>query len=686
MSGGPEAGSRGNMFTIDIDIGSTCTDGFFTDGEGFRLAKVLTTPHDLAECTINCIAAGAKQFGLELGSFLRDAVVNRLSSTLGTNLVVQRAGTRLGLLVTSGHTQDLYGSSARAPILDLFVPSEMVLGLDEEIDGDGRVRREPPRDQVLAQLRALLEMGARIVVVSLRNSWRNPRNEHLVRAYVHERYPVQYLRSVPIQIGSEVVHAADDHARTNSAVLNAYIHPPMARSLYRIEDRLRDNGYNRPLLVVHAHGGSGRIAKTVALHTLSSGPAVAVRGAAELCRRLGISRALTIDMGGTSLDAAVIIDHQYRLQRGAGFHGVKLAAPMVAVDSIAAGGSTVARVVGGRVSVGPESQGIAPGPACYGRGGTEATITDVNLALGYIDPDYFLGGALKLDRSRAERAIQRHIATPLKLEIGPAASSVRETITALMSEKLRALLAETGEAPEVFTMFVLGGCGALHACALADNIGVGSMLAFPYSSVFSAFGASTTDVQHFYSRTLIVSRQPEAHDRTAREIDALVLQARRDMEVEGFSDNLVTASLRAFILDGAAEPMVIGQCRLSEVSGRRWSDELLAAVTSSEAHNSLTVEISVVAEAGVPHWNPIGSANGVERGSRQPPIKGERVVHWSAQESLLTPIFDDTQLTPGAIIDGPGIVESSITNYVIAPGWQFRVDERNNYLMERKRG
>lgn len=686
MSNAPEAKPRGNMFTIDIDIGSTCTDGFFTNGEEFRLAKVLTTPHDLAECTINCIAAGAKQFGLELESFLRDATVNRLSSTLGTNLVVQRAGTRLGLLVSSDHTQDLYGSSVRAPILDLFVPSDMVLGLDEEIDGDGRVRREPPRDQVLAHLRTLLEMGARIVVVSLRNSWRNPHNGHLVRSYVHERYPVQYLRSVPIQIGSEVVHAADDHARTNSAVLNAYIHPPMARSLYRIEDRLRDNGYKRPLLVVHAHGGSGRIAKTVALHTLSSGPAVAVRGAAELCRKLRIKRALTIDMGGTSLDAAVIIDHQYRLERDADFHGVRLATPMVAVDSIAAGGSTIARVVGGRVSVGPESQGIAPGPACYGRGGTEATITDVNLALGYIDPDYFLGGTLRLDRSRAERAIQRHIAAPLKLELAAAAWAVRKTITALMSEKLRALLKETGEAPEAFTMFVLGGCGALHACALADSIGVGSMLAFPYSSVFSAFGASTTDVQHFYSRTLIVSNQAETRDHIASELGALIQQARRDMEVEGFSDDLVSASLRGFMLDGAAGPLIVGSCRLSEASGQRWSDELIAVAAGVEARNSVTVEISVVVEAGVPHWNPIGSASGVERGNVQVPTKGERLVYWGAQESILTPIFADTQLTPGAIIHGPGIVESSITNYVIAPGWQFKVDERNNYLMERKRG
>lgn len=667
-------------FTIDIDIGSTCTDGFFTDGKEFRLAKVLTTPHDLAECTITCIAAGAEQFGLDLASFLRDAIVTRLSSTLGTNLVVQRSGTRLGLLVTEGNQHSLYGTTSPATILDQFVPASMVLGVDEEIDNGGRIHREPPRDQVLARVRSLLDLGARIVVVSLRNAWRNPHNENLVRSYVHERYPAQYLRSVPVQIGTEVVHAADDHARTNSAVLNAYIHPPMARSLYRIEDRLRDNGHTRPLLVVHAHGGSGRIAKTVALHTLSSGPAVAVCGAAQLCEQLGISRALTIDMGGTSLDAALVTNHQFHLQRDAGFGGVRLATPMIAVDSIAAGGSTVARVDDGRLRVGPESRGIAPGPACYGRGGTDATVTDVNLALGYLDPDYFLGGTLKLDRSRAERAIQRNLAGPLKLDPTAAALAVRDKLTDIMGASLLATLKRAGGSPEAFTMFVLGGCGALHACALAERIGIKTLLAFPYSSVFSAFGASTTDVQHFYSRTLSISREPEALERNTSEIDALILHAIRDMEVEGFGGERVSATLYALNAHDTSEPTLVARCRLAEASGRRWSDPLIAA-SGTDPKQPLTVEVRLVAVAQVPHWKDFGSANDAVVVYR-PPVKGERHVHWNARGPQSTPIFDSTSLAPGVAIEGPGIVESPITNYVIAPGWRFTVDGRNSYLFE----
>ncbi|MBF6569893.1 MAG: hydantoinase/oxoprolinase family protein [Candidatus Binataceae bacterium] len=673
------------MFTIDLDIGSTCTDGFFTDGQGFRLSKVLTTPHDLAECTINCIAAGASQFGLELKDFLHETAVCRLSSTLGTNLVVQHTGTRLGLLVTGGHEQDLYGAIPRAPILDLFVPSAMVLGLSEEVDNDGRVRQAPDRDEVLNRVRALLELGARMVVVSLRNAWRDPANEHLVRSFVHERYPVQYLRSVPIQIGSEIVHAADDHARTNSAVLNAYIHPPMARSLYRIEDRLRDHGYNRPLLVVHAHGGSGRIAKTVALHTLSSGPASAVRGASELCKLFGIPRALTIDMGGTSLDAAVIKDHSYRLERHPELNGVRLAIPMVAVDSIAAGGSTIARVSGGRITVGPQSAGIAPGPACYGRGGTEPTIADVNLVLGYIDPEYFLGGALKLDRSRAERALQRHIASPLKLEVAAAASAIRDEVTAIMSESLRRLLKQSGDRPESFTMLVLGGSGALHACAIAERIGIYSMLAFPYSSVFSAFGASTTDVQHSYSHTMIIS--PQSGDRVsiARELESLLQQARRDMEGEGFSQDRISLSLHALVTDLAAEPITVAHYPNAEVSGLRLSDDLHTHLKHLTSSASITVEINIAASASVPHWVPSGSPVGQGHKAIEPRLKSKRMVYWNARESHPTPIFDHASLMPGVIVEGPAIVESPITNYVIAPNWRFTVDARNNFVFERKR-
>ena len=286
-----------------------------------------------------------------------------------------------------------------------IIAPDMVLGLAEEVDDAGSVARSPDSDEVLAHVRALIQKGAEIIVVSLRNSWRNPANELAVRSLVRARYPIHYLRSVPVQLGIEVVHDRDDHARTNSALLNAYIHAEMARVLFRADDKLRAAGYPRPLLIVHSSGGNARVAKTVALNTLHSGPAVAVKGAAELSRWLGLDHVLSADMGGTSFDIGVVLKQRVSLESVPQVEHMRIATPIIELASTALGGGSIARMDGDDLKVGPESAGSAPGPACYAKGGTEPTITDANLLLGFIDADNFLGGRMKLDIEAAFRAV-----------------------------------------------------------------------------------------------------------------------------------------------------------------------------------------------------------------------------------------------------------------------------------------
>ena len=245
------------MYTVDVDIGGTFTDGFFTDGVEVRTEKVLTTPHDITECFMSCIAAGSQAFGTPLDAFLRQTVVARVSTTVGTNLIVQRAGPRLGLIVTKGYERTLYGDGD-APVVGRYVDQDLIAGVDEGVDDKGRIVDAIDPNGLLAAVRALVDQGARMIVISLANGWRNADNERRAREIIRERYPLHYLRSVPLQIGTEVVHVADDCARTNSAILNAYIHSDMARTLYRADDRLRDAGYPNPLLVVHNSGGNAR--------------------------------------------------------------------------------------------------------------------------------------------------------------------------------------------------------------------------------------------------------------------------------------------------------------------------------------------------------------------------------------------------------------------------------------------
>jgi N-methylhydantoinase A/oxoprolinase/acetone carboxylase beta subunit len=216
---------------------------------------------------------------------------------------------------------------------------------------------------------------------------------------------------------------------------------------------------------------------------------------------------------------------------------------------------------------------------------------------------------------------------------------------------------------------------------MAEKIGIKTLLAFPYSSVFSAFGASTTDVQHFYSRTLTVSDEADALERNARELESLIQQATRDMEVEGFVGERVSAALYAVRAHNSDEATLVGLCRLAEASSQRWSDELLTVVSGDHQH--LAVEVRLVVEARVPHWNGFGSAT-ESCAAYRPPVKSARQVHWNANGPTSTPIFDAQSLASGASIDGPAIVESPITNYIIASGWRFAVDGRNHYLFEWK--
>ena len=628
---------RRDMYSVDIDIGGTFTDGLIADGSAVWSAKALTTPHDLTEGLLECLRQGASSMGVPLKALLRRTQVFRLSTTLGTNCLVQRSGPRLGLLVTSGHEADLYGEGP-ASALDLLIPREMVVGLRESVDEGGHVRVPLDRAAVLAAVRQLVTDGARMIVASLRRAWLNPGHERAVREWVLERYPVHYLRSIPLQLASEVSPTRDDHARTVTGLLNAYLHRELARGLYRAEEVLRETGLGRPLLVVHAHGGSARVAKTTAVETLHSGPAVALKGAAALARLYGLAKVVTADMGGTSFDVGLIVNAEPTMRLRATVDGLPLALPMLEVESMGAGGGSIARVEGGRLRVGPQSAGAFPGPSCYDRGGNEPTVTDANVILGLIDPDFFLGGRLRLRREKAEAAIQRCLAACLGVTVVEAALALRETVEAEMAGRLRQFLTARGQHPEGCVLFAFGGAGPLHACRIGERIGLGQIVTFPFGSVFSAFGASTTDVVHRYLRVLPPGTPDEAAADVAAELRRLALQ---DMRGEGF----------------AGEAVHITQELVEET-------------------------LILTATAPIPHWEPPTLAE--RGGDPAPALKGERPVTWDGSGPRRTPVYRRPLLRPGDRLGGPALVEAADTTCAIPPGWRYTVDAWGHGLLERE--
>lgn len=660
------------LYTIDIDVGGTFTDGFFTDGEQVRTTKVLTTPHDITECVLTSMQKGGAAFNLDLRGLLRRTSVARLSTTLGTNTIVQRRGPKIGVLVTKGAERHFYGEGLARLVPD-FVSTEMVASVPESVDDGGKLAQEVEREDVLAAVRKLNGLGARMIAVSFANAWRNPHNERRVREILREHYPVHYLRSVPLQLGTDVVHVADDHARTNSVILNAYIHTDVARALYRVDDTLHLNGYDGPLLVVHSNGGNGRVAKTVALNTLGSGPAVATRGAAKMSELLKLDRVITADMGGTSLDTAILIDNEYALDVTPEVEGVPLAAPMIAVESIGAGGGTIAKVEDSVLAVGPESAGSAPGPVCYGKGGLEPTVTDADVVLGYIDPDFFLNGQMRLDVVRARKAIERKVANPLGIEVEEAASLIRHAINADMADELEQFLRRQRHDPGEFVLFSIGGAGPLHACDVAAAVGLRSVVSFSFGSVFSAFGGSTTDVQHLYRRTFGLGL--DRIDQIEADIAVLWGQSLQDMVGEGFDTADVTIRAELDLLVGGERRVL----RSTSQTGLR--DLLAEQVPRGEGGEDVLIDdVRLWSQGRVAHWEPQAKPPG--QSSVETAHKGERAVLWGRDASMIpTPIFDRERLEPGHDLEGPAIIEGPDTNYVVNPGWKLTVDKHMNLCM-----
>lgn len=674
MTGLAVGPARGVRYTADIDVGGTFTDGFFTDGSVAHRAKVLTTPHDLTECFLGCLSRGAAAFHHRLPDFLDQTQVVRLSTTLGTNTLLQRRGPKVALLVTAGAERTLYADADGDRPEHLFLDPALVRGVDEEVDADGRALTEPSAEQVLTAVRELVALGVRMIAVSLRNGWRNPEHERRVRDLVRERYPVHYLRSVPLQLAHEVTSSDDDHIRTNTVLLNAYLHGDLSRGLYRAEDLARAQGMRRPLLVVHAAGGSARVAKTVAVQTLSSGPAVAVRGAAVTARQMGLVHVVTADMGGTSLDVAVLDGREPAVVLDPEVAGMRIAVPVIATDSIGAGGGSIAALVDGQLTVGPDSAGSTPGPVCYGKGGQRPTVTDANLLLGLLDPEGFLGGRMRLDRERAATVVRRRIGDPLGLDPHTVAAMVRAEVNRAMATEVRTRLEATGVDPAAYTLFAFGGGGPLHGCDIAEQVGIRRVVGFPHGSVFSAFGSSTVDVWHRYSRSLFLSLPDAAAAATVGgAVTALHGQGALDMQGEGFGPGDTTGSL-SLVLDIEGERREVG------VDGAGGVDEALDRAAGG-AGTALLREVVLDLRAPMTTWTP-SEAQSLPLRARPHAV---RDVRWSVEASAVaTPIVRLEDMVPGNTAEGPSLIDTEDTVYAVNPGWLATVTATGNVLIERQ--
>ncbi|MFH1150743.1 MAG: hydantoinase/oxoprolinase family protein [Actinomycetota bacterium] len=669
--------------TIDVDTGGTFTDGFFADGEEFRLVKVETTPHDLTVCFRDIIERGASELGLTVEQMLRRADSVKFSTTVATNTMIQKNGPKLGLIVTAGHESDLYSNDGATRLGDLVAPG-MIAG----VDFDGGV---PDAEQVRSAVRHLLTSGARAIVVCLAGAFEDPSGERAIKQMILDDYPKHYLGAVPVFVSSELCTRPGDADRLNSIVVNAYLHRELARYLYKAEEDLRQSHYRKPLLIVHSTGGAARVAKTTALHTYNSGPVAGFLGSMRVGRLYGLENIVSVDMGGTSTDIGVIANGTFEFNPRPGVGGITVNVPMIGINAIGGGGGSIAKVApgGSRVEVGPESAGALPGPACYGLGGSEPTVTDADLVLGFLDPARFLGGRRALEPERAEKAIRQMLAEPLGVEIEQAALLVKRRVDDMVRLAIAEDLEVRGHDPAGFAMFVYGGAGSTHCCGFGTDFG--TLYTFPASAVFSAFGASTLDVTHVYEKAVSIGLVDggEDVDEFNGAVESMRAAAMRDLRGEGFGleGAVLTLDMEIEASSDGGRTLLIESPRL-----QLDSDEAVREVREAAAS-----EISRRSPGRVPGGPirlaalrltarcPVEHVSFVERSSSgtdpNAALRGERDVFWD-DSFVKTPVYDRDLLECGNVVRGPAIIERDDTTCVLPAGRKLTVDRFLNGIIE----
>lgn len=699
------------MRRVSVDIGGTFTDCFLVWDDRYVAAKALTTHQNLALGFNASLAQAYGQLGLSLTAVMSDVDSVRYATTLGTNALIERRGPKVGLITTAGFESTVplsrgrgYGEGlserlrkdlpmAQRP--DPIVPIPLIAGVRERMAENGEEIMPLDEEDLRKQIHRLVDRGAQAFVVSLVNSVVNPGHEVRVEEVIREEYPEHLLGSAPIILAHKVVGRKGEYARTSSAILDAFLHKAMYLGLSSLELNLRENGHDRPMQVVHNSGGMAQLNSTDALQTIHSGPVAGIGASEHLAVETDLGHIVCTDMGGTSFDIGLVVDGGIKFYD---FNPVidrwMVNIPMVHLVTLGAGGGSIARFDRLRqtVAVGPESAGSDPGPACYDKGGREATVTDADLLLGYLRPDDYAGGRIVLNERRAASVMRRTLCATLDVDAVGAAKLVKQRVDNDMANGIAQELRARGYEPKHFTMLAYGGNGALHACGIARAIGINRVLVPPFSSVFSAVGAGNMDQLHIHERSLYL----QVYDSVSRSLlsdfqsfNAIIaeLEARgqADLLRQGFAEQQIEHRLEVDMRYGnqlAQTAVVVGRNRISD------TDELLELIgVFGRDYGKRYGEGSQSPEAGI-RINTVRVASYVATPRLRfsdilppedslhpaPPAPESHPCHFVGVEDAVPTAFYNLEALPlGAVVTGPAVVISQSTTFLVEPGWRLSI-------------
>jgi N-methylhydantoinase A len=691
---------------IGIDIGGTFTDAALVDGDtgAVRVVKVLTTPEDPAQGFMAALARGLAE-GEAAGPDVA-AVVH--ATTVATNALIQGATARVGMLVTRGFRDILeIGRQIRSRLYDVHLqkPPALVerrfsVEITERLDHEGRVLTPLDPDEVREAARRLRGERVEAVVVCLLHSYVNPAHERAVAAIVREEFPEALL-----SVSSEVCPEYREYLRASTTAVNAAVMPIVSRYVDALESRLRALGVTAPFYVMQSSGGvmTSTSARARPVYMVESGPAAGVIAAGAIAEPYEHRHVMSFDMGGTTAKVGLIQNGQLRLSseievgaqavsplgegRGGGY---PVRTPVIDLVEVGAGGGSEAWIdAGGALRVGPRSAGARPGPACYGRGGTTPTITDANLLLGRLNPAFFLGGEMALDREAAERAIVERVARPLGLDPLAAAAGIVEIANAHMVGAMRLVSVQRGHDPREFILVAFGGAGPLHANALARELGIPTVLVPPSPGIASAVGMLMTDLRHEF----VATRRLQLNALTPAALESLFAEFATEGEARLDRDGVPRARRRllrsvdlryhgqSFELAITVPPGALGAAEIARLRAEfdRAHARAYGYAAPDDAVELVNVRLAAIGltarprRASVPEGPP----------QPAPARKGTRDV-WFAEAGgwRTASVLDRAKLLRGNVITGPAVVEEHDASTLVHPGWAATVDEHGQLRLQ----
>lgn len=688
-------------YRLGVDVGGTHTDLVLLDVETGRLmvVKVASTPVNPALGVLNGVAT-LLSHGVRPGEIEFFAH----GTTITTNALLEMRGAKVGLLITQGFraVQEVGQQARDGNLFDYFhkkpepiAPQSLTREIPERSDYQGNVLLALDENAVRAAARELKAAGVVSIAVCYLFSFVNPAHEARTREILEEEIP-----GVSVSLSSQVLPRIREWARLSTTLLNAYLEPVMVMYIGHLGKGLDEAGVTtEQRFLMQSNGGvmpfSAAVAGAKTVHTLFSGPAAGAQAAAYLAVDDAKTGLVTLDMGGTSADIA-LIEGGLPLETTENVIARRqIDVPALDLTTISAGGGSLAGVDGGGfLTVGPYSAGASPGPACYGRGGERPTVTDADIVCGFLNPDYFLGGGQKLDIAAARRAIETHVAGPLKLDVMHAACGIRRIVDMRMADEVRVFAAKRGVDLSAFKLLPFGGAGAVHAAAVATELGMRRILVPPRPGAFSALGLLCTDIVHDYIRSGL---SPLAGvDAAAAEaiFASLEAQARRELSEEGMDPSLARFSRELDLrytgqgyelrtpLDGLHEA---GLTALSLIAARERFDVRHAQIHGHAAKERAVEVVSyrVRARLPVPKYCPAVETPPAFRRPIADARKGHRQVYFEALASVEAAIYQRDLLDVGATIEGPAIVEQHDATTVVPGGWSGCVDGLRNLVLER---